>query len=199
MAITILSSLLVPELASDPATPPSDQLALYGNTSGALKTKNDAGTVTTITGTNGADAQPTSTFVTTGDTTSNVTTLADVTGASFALAANTTYQFRIFCRCQSTATTNGLRVVLNVGSLTFLAYTTTTPTSGTAATIQHINTSDGGATTTAAPSANGDFLVMVEGVVRCSASATLQLRLASELTTQTAKVMSGTVGMLWQM
>ena len=197
MTNKLLAPLILPELSGDPATPPSGFMALYANTSGQLRVKNDAGTATTITGTAGTNgSNPAPTILGTERSTTSQS-LVDCTDLSASLTSGVLYQFRFLVRWQSTATTNGIWLSVNGPTTTHLSWRSFTPTSATAVITRFQNTWNSGATTTACGTANADFFSIVEGLVKPSANGTLILRFASELGSQTAKIMVDSTLQLW--
>lgn len=107
-------------------------------------------------------------------------TLADVTGLSFDVSANTTYQFRFVIVYSSAATTTGSRWTINGPATTHMSYRSQYPTSATAVTINTLAAynSPSGAN---ASSLTTNNRCVIEGEIRPSASGTVIARFASEI------------------
>lgn len=138
--------------------------------------------------------------VTLGEDTSALTstTLANVTGLSFAVAATTCYEFRFLVLFQSAATTTGLKLgVTCPASPTAFAYGIRTPIAadGAGGEWQGWGTASGDAVTgTGVQAANTVYVAEVFGVLRTGAtSGTLQLQAATEVSNSgiTIKAYSG--------
>lgn len=130
------------------------------------------------------EAGLTRTFLPNDVVNNNVTanTLADATGLSFDIVANTTYYFKFFIVFTSAATTTGSRWTINGPATTFLHYTsqyTLTATSITNNAGMSAYNSPSGANASALTSGN---IAIIEGIIRPSANGTLIARFASEIT-----------------
>lgn len=108
-------------------------------------------------------------------------TLADVTGLSFDVSANTTYQFKFVIVYSSAATTTGSRWTINGPATTHMSYTsqyTLTATSITNNAGLAAYNSPSGASASSLTSNNR---CIIEGEIRPSASGTVIARFASEI------------------
>ena len=108
-------------------------------------------------------------------------TIADVTALSFAVTANTTYQFRFVIVYSSAATTTGSRWSINGPAATHMSYTSQYPTTATAITN---NAALAGYNLPAASNASSlttNNRCIIEGEIRPSADGTVIARFASEI------------------
>lgn len=108
-------------------------------------------------------------------------TIADVTGLSFSVSANTTYSFKFFIVYSSAATTTGSRWCINGPSATFMNYTSQYTLTATSITN---NAGLSGYNLPAAASASSlttSNIAIITGVIRPSASGTVIARFASEV------------------
>lgn len=108
-------------------------------------------------------------------------TIADVTGLSFPVTANTTYQFRFVIIYSSAATTTGSRWTINGPAATHMSYSSIYPTSATAITN---NTSLAGYNLPSGSNASSlttNNRCIIEGEIRPSADGTVIARFASEI------------------
>lgn len=108
-------------------------------------------------------------------------TIADVTGLSFPVVANTTYQFRFVIVYSSAATTTGSRWSINGPATTHMSYTSQYPTTATAITN---NPSLAGYNLPSASNASSlttNNRCIIQGEIRPSADGTVIARFASEI------------------
>ena len=120
------------------------------------------------------------TLVTLGsDVTNSTSTLADVTGLSFAVTAGTIYRFFAMIYYTAGATGTGARFTVNgPASPTLLAYRSFMAVANSGFQITAALYDSGSATTTSnSPSGN---IATVEGIIQPSTSGTLVIRFASE-------------------
>lgn len=109
-------------------------------------------------------------------------TIADVTGLSFPVNANTTYRFRFFIVYTSAATTTGSRWSINGPAATFMNYYSTyTLTSTSITNNQGLSSYNVPAASSASSLASGNIAI-IEGIIRPSASGNVIARFASEIT-----------------
>ena len=130
----------------------------------------------------------------TADVTNNTTTFANVTGLSFAVAANKDYLFEAFIIFQSTATATGIGFGVNgPASPVALALETHIPISLVATTHGSARAYDIGTASAGVDTANANLLAKVEGIFRNGANAgNLIIRFKAE-TAATVKVMTGSI------
>jgi hypothetical protein len=116
------------------------------------------------------------------------TSFQNITGLSFSVTSGTTYRFYALLVYTASATTIGLKGSLTSPAITLLAYTTRTPlaAAGTATNdwVNGAATTDAAAITssTSSVTTTGNIMI-IEGVIKPSASGTLQLRFAPETAT----------------
>lgn len=111
-------------------------------------------------------------------------TYADVTGLSFAVLSGVSYRFRARIIYDAAAATTGSRWAVNGPTATRLAYQVTLPAVTAlpaSPTITQYSTYDAGTVSTATPATTNNF-VLIEGIVIPSASGTVAMRFASEIT-----------------
>ena len=138
-----------------------------------------------------ADARLTTTRLG-ADVTNNTTTLANATGLSIALAANSTYALNVQVMFQTAATTTGIRLTQTVPSGATVVAQWDTPTSLTARTLANQRAADAGAASTAMDVANANTLAAGTLLVVTGASAgSLQIRFASEVAASNAVIKAG--------
>lgn len=130
-----------------------------------------------------AKVKPTRIFLANDVTNNNASanTLADITGLSFDVVANTTYDFKFFIVYTSAATTTGSRWTINGPANTFLHYRssyTLTATNFTNNTGVSAYNSPSGASASSLASGN---ICIIEGIIRPSANGTVIARFASEI------------------
>lgn len=136
----------------------------------------------------------------TSDQTFNSSTLANVSGMSFAVTSGRTYHFKFVLLVRSDTATVGLRTSVTVPPITRFGATVETIIAGAGASSAFnapISASDGAATATAVPAINTDYVLTLEGILIPSATGTLQLRAATETGTTVVTVRQGSVGYLW--
>jgi len=108
-------------------------------------------------------------------------TIADVTGLSFPVNANTTYSFKFFIVYSSAATTTGSRWSINGPATVFISYTsqyTLTATSITNNAGLAAYNSPSGASASSLATGN---IAIIQGTIRPSANGTVIARFASEI------------------
>jgi hypothetical protein len=138
-----------------------------------------------------ADARLTTTRLG-ADVTNSTTTLANATGLSIALAANSTYALNVQVMFQTAATTTGIRLTQTVPSGATVVAQWDTPTSLTARTLANQRAADAGAASTAMDVANANTLASGTLLVVTGASAgSLQIRFASEVAASNAVIKAG--------
>lgn len=106
-------------------------------------------------------------------------TIADVTGLSFPVTANTTYKFRFVIIYSSAATTTGSRWAINGPAATHMSYSSTYPTSATAITNNACLAGYNLPAASNASSQTNDNRCIIEGEIRPSANGTVIARFAS--------------------
>ena len=108
-------------------------------------------------------------------------TIADVTGLSFNVVANTTYYFRFFIVYSAAATTTGSRWSINGPATTFMNYTSEYTLTATSITnnqgLAGYNVPAGAS----ASSLTTGNICIIEGIIRPSANGTVTARFASEI------------------
>lgn len=118
-------------------------------------------------------------------------TLADVTGLSFDVVAGNTYKFKFFVVYNSAATTTGSRWVLSGVATTFINFTSQYTLTATSITnnagVSAYNTPSG----VSASSLTSGNIAVLEGIVKPSASGTIQLRFSSEITSSAITAKAG--------
>jgi hypothetical protein len=147
-------------------------------------------------------ASPSFTTVVLGsDVTNNnasANTIADVTGLSVSVTSGLTYWFRACVMYTAAATTTGSRWSINGPAITSLYYrseyslTTTTRT-----TNEGLSTYDVPAASNATSAATTSNVAIVEGVLTPSASGTLIVRFASEVSSSAIVAKAGSI-LMWQ-
>lgn len=108
-------------------------------------------------------------------------TIADVTGLSFPVNANTTYKFRFFIVYSSAATTTGSRWCINGPVATFLNYYSNYTLSATAITNNQGLSTYNVPAASSASSLTSNNIAIIEGIIRPSASGNVIARFASEV------------------
>jgi hypothetical protein len=130
----------------------------------------------------------------TADQASSVTTLANATGLSFAVAAGTTYRFNGYIVFRTAATTTGLKLAATVPAFTVFAAAVNIPLAadGSGGMWHGWLTSSGDSVTaTGVQAANTDYVAVIQGVLIPSASGTFQLQFASEVALSAATIRPG--------
>ena len=139
----------------------------------------------------GNDTRLTTTSLT-ADVTNSTVTLADATGLSVALAANSTYAIEARVMFQTAATTTGIRLTQAVPTLATVVAQWNTPSSLTASTLANQRAANTGAASTSIDSANANTLASASLLVITAATAgNLQIRFASEIAASNAVVKAG--------
>jgi len=108
-------------------------------------------------------------------------TIADVTGLSFPVVANTTYKFRFWIVYSSAATTTGSRWSINGPATTFLNYFSNYTLTATSITNNQGLASYNVPAGASASSLTANNVAIIEGVIRPSADGTVIARFASEI------------------
>jgi len=108
-------------------------------------------------------------------------TIADVTGLSFPVVANTTYQFKFFIVYNSAATTTGSRWSINGPAATFMNYTSNYTLTATSITNNQGLSSYNVPAASNASSLTTNNIAIITGNIRPSASGTVIARFASEI------------------
>lgn len=126
------------------------------------------------------------------------TTLADVTGLSFSLTANTTYAYKFYVIWQSTKTTDGIAISMNGPTEVYTLYHITIMSDVWSATTSNIfgRTWDEATATTSIDTADVNCIAIIEGKCCCSAAGTLIVRVASENASGKITVKQGSGGRL---
>lgn len=112
------------------------------------------------------------------DVSNSTSTFADVTGLSFSVTSGTMYRFHFLITYDAQNAATGSRWSINGPAFTILAYYTLITNAATP-TINAQNSYDSGTALTASAAASGNTVVM-EGLVKPSASGTLTARFLSE-------------------
>lgn len=150
-----------------------------------------------------ASASPDFTTVVLGsDQTNNngtANTIADVTGLSFSVTAGSTYWFRFLVMYTAAATTTGSRWSVNgPASPTLLIFRSEYSLSATTQTLNEgLSAYDTPAASSASSAATGSNVAKVEGFITPSASGTVILRFASEVSASAIVAKAGSL-LLWQ-
>jgi len=131
---------------------------------------------------------------TTGDITNSTTTFADVTGLTFAVAANTDYIFEAWLIFRSDTQTTGIKFAVNgPASPTAVVIQTHIPITLVSVTQGAAVAYDSGTASASVAVINTSYLGHVTGIIRNGAnSGTLAIRFAAE-TTGIVKIMTGSV------
>ena len=108
-------------------------------------------------------------------------TIADVTGLSFDVVANTTYHFKFYIVYTSAATTTGSRWSINGGATTFMHYTSNYTLTATSITNNQGLTGYNVPAGASASSLAAGNIAIIEGIIRPSANGTVIARFASEI------------------
>lgn len=114
------------------------------------------------------------------DVTNSTTTIANVTGLSFAVTSGTTYRFYIVIPYTSAATTTGSRWTLTGPANTLFSYTSKYTLTATTQTVNYASANDIPAAANASSLTAGNVCI-IEGLIKPSANGTLQVRFASEV------------------
>ena len=146
------------------------------------------------------------THVTLGSDVTNATTsLADCTGLSFVVAANTTYRVRFVMQFQNTSTSRGVSVSLNGPSSPTSVYFNVHLANYYPAFALSMTRSGSGAAYDAAISvsavaaANTSYPAVIEGaLVNGENAGTMIVRFSTTSTSSTATIKAGSYGMLWE-
>jgi hypothetical protein len=135
----------------------------------------------------------------TADVANSTASFADVTGLSFALAANTRYAFTFWVPFTSAATTTGIGIALNgPASPTLFVAHGTTPTTLSAASQNGMRAYDtAGVITPSVDTQDVPLLAILHGVIETGASGgTLVVRFRSEVAASAVTVKAGAAGLL---
>ena len=124
-------------------------------------------------------------------------TLADVTGLSFNVTAGITYRFEAVIAYNSAATTTGSRWTINgPASPTLLSYTSSYPTSSTGQTNNYAAAYSIPAASNASSLTTGN-LALLTGIIKPSASGTVVIRFASEVSNSAITAKAGSTLEWW--
>lgn len=143
-----------------------------------------------------------STVILSADVTNNnavANTIADVTALSFAVTAGSTYWFRAFIQYTAAATTTGSRWAVNgPAAPTLLIYKSEYSLTTTTRTINEgLSAYDTPAASNASSAATGSNIAWVEGFIKPSASGTVIVRFASEVSGSAIVAKAGSI-LHWQ-
>ncbi len=122
--------------------------------------------------------------------------LADATGLSFAVLANTYYRFKFWVVFQSAATTTGIQLSVNAPASSVLAYNCTIPISATTAVLGFRRAANVASIGTGVDVVASNLLAIVEGIVRPTAGGVLMLRYSSEIAASAVTIKAGSCGEL---
>lgn len=126
------------------------------------------------------------------DVTNSTVTLADITGFSVALTANSTYAVEAKVMFQTAATTTGIRLTQTIPTGATVVAQWNTPTSLTASTLANQRAANAGAASTAIDAANANTLASGSLLVITGGTAgNLQIRFASEVSASGVVVKAG--------
>lgn len=135
------------------------------------------------------------------DVASTVVAMADVTGMTFPVLANTSYGFLFVVAFTTAAITTGIKLAVNGPALGagYVAYTVETPVTTTSEAISTASAYDGGAASTGVTAATPTvYVARVHGVLRTGATpGTFALRFATEVVASAATVKIGSWGALF--
>jgi len=120
-------------------------------------------------------------------------TIATVTGMSFSVTSGRTYRFRFFVNYTSAATTTGSRWSVNGPSASMLQYVSRYSLDATSETVNNLQAYDSPAASNASSLTAGNYAI-VEGVITLSASGTISLRCASEVSSSAITAKAGSYG-----
>lgn len=125
-------------------------------------------------------------------------TIADVTGLSFSVSANVTYRFKAVIYYTSAATTTGSRWAINgPASPTLLAYTSQYSLTATTVTINNAAAYDIPAASNGTSTSTTGNIATIEGIIRPSASGTVIVRFASEVSGSAITAKAGSTLTWW--
>jgi hypothetical protein len=130
------------------------------------------------------------------DVANSTTTLADVTGLSFSVVANTVYRFNFLVVYDVPGTATGSRWTLNGPAQNMLAYVTRANLNASAQTITPLNAYEAGAANASSSFINGN-IASIEGIVRPTANGTVILRFATEVGGSAVTVRAGSTVEVW--
>jgi len=120
-------------------------------------------------------------------------TMATVTGMSFSVTSGRTYYFKFFVNYTSAATTTGSRWSVNGPSASTLQYVSRYSLDATSETVNNLQAYDSPAASNASSLTAGNYAI-IEGVITLSASGTLSLRCASEVSSSAITAKAGSYG-----
>jgi hypothetical protein len=123
-------------------------------------------------------------------------TISDVTGLSFSVTSGTTYRFRAVIAYTSAATTTGSRWAINGPATSLLNYTSNYTLTATTQTINYASAYDTPSASNATSLTAGNVAV-IEGVVTPSASGTVVVRFASEVSSSAITAKAGSTLEWW--
>ena len=124
-------------------------------------------------------------------TASATTTVANVTGLSFAVSNGLYYRFRFTLVVQADTSTTGIRVTITTPTFTILSALVYTcqSTDGTLGSFTGNITASGDEVTTGQVAAiNTDYIMVIEGIILPSAGGTVQLQAACEVAAGVIKI-----------
>jgi len=117
-------------------------------------------------------------------------TLQDVTGLFFNAVANSSYYFEIVCVYNAAATTTGSRWTINCPATTFLNYQSEYTLTATTKTFNSLSAKQMPAASNASSLALGN-VATIWGIIKPSASGTVQVQFASEIANSAITYKSG--------
>lgn len=120
-------------------------------------------------------------------------TISTVTGMSFSVTSGRTYRFRFFINYTSAAATTGSRWSVNGPSTSMLQYNSRYSLDATSETVNNLQAYDSPAAANASSLAAGNYAIL-EGVLTMSASGTLSVRFASEVSSSAITAKAGSYG-----
>ena len=167
------SAIIVPRdtTANRPSTPVNGMIR-YNTSTNAVESFENAAW---------KSVSPINLVVLSADVANSTTTIADVTGLSFAVISGVTYRFRATIIYTAAATTTGSRWSINGPATSLLSYSSRYGITATTATANYTNTYNiPAAANTGSPATTGNIAV-IEGVLTPSANGTVIIRFASEL------------------
>lgn len=131
-----------------------------------------------------------------GDVNNSTTSMADVTGLSFAVTNGSTYAFKFYVMFNTAATTTGIALSMNGPTTTLLGWDVFIAAASQTLFYQSRVAYDAG---TASPDrgSGSQNVAIIDGIIIPSASGTLIVRFASEVGSSQVTVLAGSSGLLW--
>lgn len=129
-----------------------------------------------------------------------VVALANTTGLSFSLTANTYYAFEFMVVFSSAATTTGLRVGFTCPAFTLMSCSVSIPTAADGASAMWhgwITTSGDSVVGSGVQAINTNYVAVLKGVILPSSNGTLQVQHATEIAGSGVTIKRGTCGILY--